>query len=480
MRILVFILMLFFNTTSANEIIITFNPLDCITCTSGLFFIGNEGAVSSVKIVVREIYKEDSAELNEKFEFYKYPKLKVMYNDKLYTKLNGHSNDIEKNKLFIISNDGKKVVYAQELNKLNLTQLKAILNNAASNNALIKSASDNVYNASTNNNVKLRVDDSICYSAINKKLNLFDVNKNDIISADIFGKFAFYNTDEQKLNTVFKIDSAAITFLYKCYYRNKFKERFPVINAIMDESPSFKPFINSVKYVSKDTAVITIQVKDYFIDGKNDTALLGHGLVLKYNSKYKKILAAYTADETVSKDFYMWYVYSNDNKFYAQGLDGDDFCFYELVLNDKKQTYSLGSRVIKGRPEKYKNLKVPSTEEDNIIFNDGICAFVYDNVIFDLVKGRTFTIPLSDAANFKEHYKLIDIKQDDKYFYMLYLSGSNILSSKLSRNSTEFKEIVIGDKYRIDEYNAKFYNSGNKIIYRPVDKNCLYVSNISY
>lgn len=472
--------MLLYNTTFANEIVITFNPLDCITCTSGLFLIGKEDAVSSVKVVVREIYKEDSAELNEKFEFYKYPKLKVLYSDKLYNKLNGQSNDIEKNKLFIISNDGKKVVYAQELNKLNLSQLKVILKGGTSNNSVTKNTSESVFNAAANNSIKLTVNDSICYSAINKKLNLFDVNENDIISSDIFGKFAFYKIDEQKLNNIFKIDSAAISYLYKCYYRNRFKERFPVINAIMQESPSFKPVINSIKYVSKDTAVITFQIKDYFIDSKNDTALLGYGLVVKYNTKFRKIITAYTSDETVPKDFYMWYVYSNENKYYTQGLDGNDFCLYEVMLNDRKQTYSLGNKLIHGRPEEYKKLKVPSTEEDNIIFNDGVCAFVYDNLIFDLAKGRTISMPLAGAANLKEHYRLVDIKQDDKFFYIMYLSGSNILSSKLSKNSTEFKETVIGDKQHIDEYNVKFYNSGNKIIYRPIDKNCLFVSNINY
>jgi|GEM_PF-5109230 len=484
MRIILMSLLFLLNTAFANEVIITFNPLDCITCTSGIFLLSDDASVKQMKVVVKEMYREDSAELNEKYEFHKFPKLQVCYNDGLYNRLNGgvakEIKEIDKNRLFIVSDDGRRILYTQELDKLNLTQLKRILANTGADVVVANSSPSAVMGVDGYAKQGLIPADSFCYSAINKKLNVFDVKDKSIISSDVFGKYAFFNTDSRSYSQMFRIDSAAIVFLYKSYYGRKFDERYPVMKTIMDETPSFKPVVNSINAVSTDTVVAVFQVKDYFLDEKNDTALLGHGLIMKYNVKTKKVISCYIADGAVGKDFYLWYVFYQNDKYYAQGLCGNDFCMEEVKLDEKKHTYSLSGRVLVSRPVQYNTLKVPSTEEDNIVLNDGLCAFVYDRCIYDIKHQSKTIIPFTAPSTTYNTYRLIDLQQDADNYYILYLYRSGLMAMQLSKHDNTVKEIPLGDKHAIDEYNVKFYQSGSSVIYRPTDKTCLYVSNLKY
>ena len=51
---------------------------------------------------------------------------------------------------------------------------------------------------------------------------------------------------------------------------------------------------------------------------------------------------------------------------------------------------------------------------------------------------------------------------------------------RISKSDQTYHEIEVGDMITVGKTQMDFYNSGNKVIYQPKDKQCLYVKNVGF
>ncbi|MBS1771826.1 MAG: hypothetical protein JST82_03125 [Bacteroidetes bacterium] len=119
MKTVSFLIVLFIvnvNTLFANELFITMSPLNCITCSSGVYDLARENSINIISIVLESKYKEDSTEIEEMYSLSKFPKIKVVFSDSLYKHFSHDNNNPE----LIIADARKAEIYRSSLKSIDM------------------------------------------------------------------------------------------------------------------------------------------------------------------------------------------------------------------------------------------------------------------------------------------------------------------------------------------------------------------------
>lgn len=454
MRLSIFFLILIWpEWVYAQKMHVTFDPLKCITCSSGLYALSLEKNINSIDVVLLSRYAEDSLELHEKFDFKKHPKIILHYSDSLYNALSRSATDAE----LIIFDSKNKELYRSALKQINLTEIMTFYSSKGK-----------------------AMNDTLCFSAINKNLNTFIVQGGLVISQSVFDKWTVINAETGKEYAV-KINDTLKRTLYKSYYKDSFKIKYPVINSIIGETPTFKPSVNNVQYYKGSIIAIFFQIKDYNING-DDTAIFGSGVIGLYDIDKNQTLGYYTFDKSL-KDILIWNLYLENGEYMAQGIYKEDtrFCFMSLKVDEKKKVVALKKVLDINKPAVYKTQNVPSLVEFNVTANKNVLSFDFDDKIVLLDDGKSVQIPFSEFRSGKyDEYQIRDVYQDQNSYFVLYLQADSIYSLRFSKIGNVKATVKIGSTTTIDKYGIKFYRNGNEVIYKPLKSNCLIVSKIAY
>lgn len=447
-----FLLLMFSCQLKAVTVCITFNPLNCIACSSGIFDLSKEAQIKRIILIARSSYQEDSSDISEKYELGKLSKVKLLFSDSLYDTFQGKEFDAE---FILFSDKTKKALYKGKLNKINLGSVRSYY--AAEEMTLI---------------------DSICTTSVNKKLGYFLPFANSIITVSKYDKYHVLTTPDNNETPIIFNDSFWVG-LYKEYYKDSFKIKYPVIREIMDEMPTLKPMIETISSWDDTTLMITFKIKIYTLEKKDDTAIYSAHFVGKYDIKSHSLKAVYGIDKSMPKEFFLWTIYKGKDNFWGEGALKDTYCMLKLSLNEKKKLFTYVSTTKIKRPESYKIMKVSSLEEDNTVVDHDLLAFSYDDKITTLSNLNQVTIPFGsmfiDTANKK---LIVDLSQDELNYYVLYVEREVYHVLQFSKTKGSHKDVIVGNK--VNMHQMSFYNSGNKIIYKPVDKDCLFIKELSF
>lgn len=449
MKYLLFLTVLLCGKVRAIETYITFNPLNCINCTSGIYHLSEEKYIKNIQVVFQEMYREDTADMQELYAFRDYPKLHIVFSDSLYKKLSHTDLDAE----FIIIGDNHTELYRTSMKRLNMSEIRR-------------------YYATT------PLSDSICSSFYPKMLS-FQVDGQYIIAENAFHKFSIFDVTTQKEIILGYKDSIKVP-LYKALYKEKFNERFPLIENEMKTVSSFKPTLDFVKRWDRRRIMAIYTVRDWMIEGK-DTPIFNKPLVTMYDAN-TNATTIYTMDTTIANHYWVYNVHTHDNKFYLEGgLKGDDDkpAFIEVTCDTIKKTFSFAKSIISSYPQRYSEFKVPGIYESNTVVKAGLAAFVYDNKITNLATHEQVTIPYEDPKPAKyDTYQVTDLQQDAKNYYVLYTHKEQLHVLQFAKNDTLKKDIVIATEPGSKLWQVKFSMYKNKLFYKPADKDCLMLKDI--
>lgn len=453
-RVFALFFLLSFVNAKANEIFITLNPLSCLACTAGIYELNKNKGINKINIVMESVYQIDSIDINEVYELKRHPKLVVHYSDTLYKKLSS-KDDAE----IIIRNTNDEEVYRGLLKRLDLVAINRFFNH----NSVIAI-------------------DTLRSTHINKNVNTIYVYDNYIIIDNIFNKWAVIDKLGKK-NISFTIDEPVKQELYKCLYRSLYNVKYPVVNSMILETPSFKPAITEIREWDKNTLLVNISLKDYKKGNGNDTIISSENIIGKYSINEKRFVSFYKIDEGLTESFSLWNIYIDKQKYYAQGTCGadDHFCFLALTCDEKEKKIFLRRKIIFERPSRYRTLSVSSLEENNICVNKNLLAFVFDNELMDIETGSKVRMPI--AYNDKKYngFEIRDIFEDTSYYYIVGLEEQNISTAiRFSKTGNKVDKVEIGQASEVNKYCVRFYGSGDKIIYKPQKNDCLVIAEIKY
>jgi hypothetical protein len=453
-RVFALFFLLSFVNAKANEIFITLNPLSCLACTAGIYELNKNKGINKINIVMESVYQIDSIDINEVYELKRYPKLVVHYSDTLYKKLSS-KDDAE----IIIRNTNDEEVYRGLLKRLDLIAINSFFNH--------KSV------------VSI---DTIRSTYINKNVNTIYMFDDYIVIDNIFNKWAVMDKQGKK-NISFTIDETVKQELYKCLYRSMYNIKYPVVNAMILETPSFKPTIAEIKEWDQKTLLVNVTLKDYKKGNGNDTIISSENIIGKYNIHEKRFVSFYKIDEGLTESFNLWNIYINNQKYYAQGTCGADdrFCFLALTCDEKEKKIFLKRKIIFERPARYKTASVSSLEENNICINKNLLAFAFDNELIDIETSSRVHIPIAYKGGKYNEFEIRDIYEDERYYYILGLEEQNITATfRFSKTGNNVDRVDIGQADDVNKYCVRFYGSGGKVIYKPQKNDCLVIAEIKY
>ncbi|MBS1771825.1 MAG: hypothetical protein JST82_03120 [Bacteroidetes bacterium] len=322
-------------------------------------------------------------------------------------------------------------------------------------------------------------DDTLCYHTIDKNINTIHVQDNYIIHDNIYGKWSIINTKTNEEYTLKQTDTM-IQELYKVYYRDSFNNRYPVISAYINATPSLKPVISGVQKWDINTIAIVYSVKDFILQG-DDTLLIGRPVIAKYDIVKNKYIGLYTLDSSFKKRHF-WYLFIQNQEYFAQGLNSKNrFFLAKLRVNEKEKIFSMKEEKPFHQPDNYKTMSVSPLVEHNITLNNGLAIFDYDDKITRLDNNQLIQIPFGPKVlNKYDYYQIRDVFQDNLYYYVLYLQYKEIVAMRISKRGNSLKNIKLGSIDEIDKYGIGFFNSGNNVILKPLSNNCLIVKSINY
>lgn len=453
-------LLLFYYSSKAINTYVTFNPLNCINCSSGLYALCNENVIPHIKLVLKEQYKEDINDINEKYSLDKFDKLSIIYSDSMFEMLSNQELDGE---LIITNNVGKELL-RQNLKQIDLPGVRSYY------------IDDNAVQA-----------DSYCFAASNKKLGAFRVQGGFITMMDMYSRFTIASLDDTEEKLI-KWNDSLKPKLYQALYKDSFRIKYPVINEIITETPTYKPTISDVRVWDNSTAMVLFSVKDYTKEEDSKISLSTATVITKYSFKTNAYLDNYFFDNSIPSTFFLWDFFIENGRYFAQGLyypngidKNEEYCLLELKCNEKTHSFSLKAMTPVKQPVNYRERKVSGLEEYNTVVKNNLLAFVYDNKITRLDNMKRVQIPFADFDNKPWNaYQVKDLYEDAGNYYVLYLTNNEHHILRFSKTGKDKKDIFVNNTSDIDGRHMRFYNSGDRVIYKPLDKDCLLIKNIAY
>lgn len=121
-RLLVICLAGFIISARGQQLYITFNPLNCVNCSMGLYALLREPEIPIMTIVFKEEDQENEEEWEETFEFSRFPKIQLIYEDSLFYALS--KDDFESE--IIIRNHAQEELYRALLKRFNIYVVKKL------------------------------------------------------------------------------------------------------------------------------------------------------------------------------------------------------------------------------------------------------------------------------------------------------------------------------------------------------------------
>ena len=435
------------------ETYITLNPANCLNCVSGIYRICKENKISTVQIVIQKEHQNNVSELNKLYEFNKFNKLKLVFSDSLYDKLSKQKYESE----FIII-DNNKEIFRQNIKHIVV------------NDELLAFYSKPV------------PVDSFCTN-YTTKLAGFTVDNPYLI---FIGKYYDYSVVDliSRKEKLIALGEDTKLDLYKHLYKDNFEEKYPKIEEMIAETPTYKTKITNIMQWDKEHLMLEGNIKDYEYNEAGDTIfMINRPSVIKYAYKVDKVAGIYTPDQTIPDDFDPWFYYVSDGRFYVQGMNKNNkgFQLLELACNEKTKTLSFKKDTKIERPKHFAERRVSGLEVNTIMIRGNMLCFLRDNKITLLNSGKEIEIPFEHYATAKwNEYEIEDMYEDIQNYYILYVYNSSFHVMRINKNNKPYYDIEVGDLATIEETKIKFYNSGNKLIYQPIKSDCFYIKDVGF
>lgn len=444
-----------YHVSAAINIYIPFDPKNCINCSAGLYSLCREPFVQQLTLILKEEYRADEHDLNETYEFNKFPKIKIVYSDSLYRAWGRTDNAIE----LVITEDGNKEIYRSDLRRLDMQRVRTIC-------AMQKVAEDTV----------------LCYSSFGRKMLGFNVAYPYIFSLGMHAS-SVVNINRQTELPV-KITDSLLIALYKSLYKQQFDKKYPFVSNMIERTPVYKPQVSGQGKWDDNSLFVLCSVKDFRYkhgSGDADTMKVVSIPVIARFYPSSGVWDIYNMDKSLPGDFNIWDVYIEAGKFYVQGVYNDDrYGIYELTCNVSGKTFSVKKKLPIVQPSDYKKRGVSPLEEYNTFVKGDLLAFIYDDKITRLDNENQVKIPfgrkVSDSWN---AYEIRDLQEDDQYYYVLYIQGGNHHALRFSKDGKAKRDIIVGSISSIPSTKIKFYMNGNTLLYKPNgNDDCLHIRTI--
>lgn len=121
-KVLLLAMILCYLNAPAQQLYITLNPLNCVNCSIGLYALLKEPGIPDICVTLKESCRENAADLEETFEFSRFPKIRLFYSDSLYQALSRESFESE----IIISDDTHRETFRAMLKRFNIQTIRNI------------------------------------------------------------------------------------------------------------------------------------------------------------------------------------------------------------------------------------------------------------------------------------------------------------------------------------------------------------------
>jgi|GEM_PF-4206989 len=460
-KIIVLILVFTQIRASAQKTYIRFNPDQCRNCAAALYTICDIANPNSVQLIMKERYSVNLLQILDEYGISarRTPNLEPILSDSMYrilsTKLFNTLPDTECGAEVIIIDD-KGILFRKNIQHLDVSTMKQYYTSSDSTGG------------------------SLCFASM-IGLGAFRTQGPFIIPLGEHSQFAVIDK-KSKSEIVINIDEALKKRLYHKIYKDSFYVKYPIINEIIKETPLLKPTIEDVIKWDDENLMVLCNVKNYSYNERGDSLfLINSPLVTKFNIGSQAVSDIYLMDHSIPSEFSFWYLFIEKDKYYAQGYKDNNFCLIELNCDSNLKKFGYKKVVINTKPESYTKRKVSVLEENSIVIRGNMVAFVFDNKITLLDNMKHVYIPFKNYESEKWNaFRIRDLFEDDKNYYVLYIHKNNHHVMQLPKSGDISKDVIIESTSAVDLRHMKFYDSGNQVLYKPKNKNCLFIKQFSF
>lgn len=410
------IICFFYNPISAT-VYIKLNLNDCLNCLSVLYELEKMSEIDTLNIILPQSELIQQNELEEKFEFSKFKKMRVLFLDTLYKNI---PCIYAENTQIIILNSKKKLIYNSLLKKVDLPKIRFF---AKFGKEQIIST-EKIYNI---------------------KRDYFDVIRNNVIFYNHFGNFSILNLSSLAFQDI-KLDSIAIRGVYKNYYKDSFEKCYPVTLAVLNETPTTKPHLSTVQMVG-NKFIFVIGFNDVRIVGEDTQFHIRHTLI-SYSSSTKKWSEPFTLkSKYLPKNYDIGRLTSmnglpcleinnTDNDLSSIGLITVDTILHEINLNNVINIIPTNKEI----ENKISNLE----DKNSYMLTDLGYVYFYHDSMYSCIANKNIYIPLPFKKEVYNSAKLYNIRYDiySKNYIVLYEKvGEGMYALEFNNN------VVIQSKY---------------------------------
>lgn len=437
--------------TDTKNIYITFSPLTCLNCSANLYTICGLPEVKKITVLIPTMFQGDSTELVEKYEFNKQPKLSLVFSDSMY-------NSKVKNQAYpeiIIEQADGKVLFRKVLTIAKNAEVAAILNDEKTSEIKVKR-------------------EVVCIGSVIKKnpASIYKLDHYIVERGFIQGDYSLVNFKDTTAQKI-KLQSEEYAKIYKVFLKDSFQYKYPALKDFFTNTPVWKPTIDGViEYKNNIYAVINI--KDYYYQGGEDTGIYGRVVVGKWDVKKEQFIAYYTIDKTIKdKAWGPEKLYIVQSKLFGKFLKNNtnDFCFYELAINEKLKTIYMVKEMPIYKPQLYTQLNVASYYERNVTVNSLALAFDFADSLYIFSKKQYIKIPFSKTNYDKYEDRMIrDVYSDGTNHAVYYVENNHNFYLLQFNDNGEKRLIPLGSKE--SRWVTRFYNSANTLVLKNLETGC--------
>ena len=448
------ILFLFFYSSSYSKVLVTLDPNNCLTCSSGLYALSNEPLVAEILVIIDSEYKIDSSTHEQLFEFRRFGKFRIIYSDSLFNSKSKSKNAYGiANPELIIEDDYGNEKYRSPLAQLDFPRVIAALNYQK---GLIQSrfCLDSLHNKR-----------AFVFNVINDYIHISDSYRVDNCIFDI----------RSNRHLCIPSPSNVIEDLYRALYDHEFQRRYPVIRTIIKDVPTFKPTIVDVIDGGSQSLFVLFEMKDYVVKSTIDTGIYLIPLVGKLDLETGKFIDYFVFESNITDSFFLWNLYGDAKNTYVSGKEkSGEFVFLSVFLDEECKRIRIRGNHSVEIPRSYRNISVPDAEVHNICFGKDCLSFVYSDSILNFGSNLRVKIPYASTTILAYDANIIrDLYFDGDYYYVLYVHEHKSLKVlKMTHKGELVKTFEIGDKDDIFVFSGKFFNGGNRIVYREKEPGC--------
>ncbi|MFT4062726.1 MAG: hypothetical protein QM642_10270 [Edaphocola sp.] len=445
-------LVCFLNSSNAQRnIVISFNPLDCINCTANIDQVFK--MAPTAKIVIKQEFIADSASIVEKYGLGDYRE-NIVWNDALYEKF-GHKPT---SKVGVL--DGNEVMWFGDLKTMVPHELSQQI-------------------AQSDCNVKFPSNISL-YSYKDFFLVEDYLNRGFMIYADgALNKISLPDTLVKHIYLSVLLDTVSFNaYVY------------------LKKHPQFRPRIENVIPISKDSfkIIYSLLALDEVVGGHDSMFESRYFIIEASPLKIHSITNIEQSNNLQGCSFSPISGFCFNEKTYinVENIDvdkGGDYYFVGTLKNKKGNSRSENHKLEVDRlPFNLPQYLIDSKIKYGLlrlINHKSFMTYPLSNKIFDLAINKTISLPFPEAYyrknhNFKTDYKIYFTINDFKYreetkeFRVLYyLDGAMyVLKYSPEKNKVEHKKLPI-DNSDVEKASCCLSENGDKVVIKFKEKDCL-------